>query len=96
MHAQLHLGDLAEHPKVAVHIISMSAGAHAGLLGAFVIADVDGHTWLYLETAEEAQISDNASLITDVTFRFDKLRSEALPWAASRNLIMKMAEDRWI
>jgi hypothetical protein len=80
---------------VTVQIIPALVGAHAGLLGAFIIADLDGHSWLYLETSAEGQISDNASLITDVAFRFDKLRSEVLPWAASRDLILKVAEDRW-
>ena len=96
MRAQLeHLARLAERPKVTIQIIPASAGAHAGLLGAFVIADLDGHSWLYLETAAEGQVSEGASAISDVAFRFDRLRSEALPRSASRALIMKVAEDRW-
>ena len=37
-----HLVDLSARPKVGVQVVPLSAGTHAGLLGAFIIADVDG------------------------------------------------------
>ena len=97
IHDQLmHLADLSEHPKVSVQIVPQSAGAHAGLLGAFVIADVSGSTGMvYLETAAEGQVTDSPATLAHVTFRFDSLRSEALPRVASRDLIMKIAEEKW-
>jgi transcriptional regulator with XRE-family HTH domain len=96
MRGQLdHLARLADEPKTTVQIIPAPVGAHAGLLGAFILADLDDHTWLYLETSAEGQISENKSLISGVAYRFDRLRSEALPRTASRDLIMKVAEDRW-
>ena len=91
----MHLARMAEHPKVTVQVIPSSVGAHAGLLGAFAMADVDGHAWLYLETSAEGQISESPSMITLVAHRFDKLRSDAFPWTASRDLILKVAEDEW-
>jgi hypothetical protein len=96
MRGQLeHLARLADEPKTTVQIIPASVGAHAGLLGAFILADLDDHAWLYLETSAEGQISENGPLISGVAYRFDRLRSEALPRTASRDLIMKVAEDRW-
>lgn len=96
MRAQLeHLAVLAERPRTTIQVIPASVGAHAGLLGAFVIAELDGSAWLYLETAAEAQVSESASAITRAAFRFDTLRSEALPRTASRDLIRKVAEGRW-
>jgi transcriptional regulator with XRE-family HTH domain len=96
MRGQLdHLARLADEPKTTIQIIPAPVGAHAGLLGAFILADLDDHTWLYLETSAEGQISENKSLISGVAYRFDRLRSEALPRTASRDLIMKVAEDRW-
>jgi len=97
MHDQLgHLTDLAENPRTTIQVIPASAGAHAGLLGGFVIADLDGSPGMvYLETAAEGQIADSPAIVAHAMLRFDALRSEALPRAASRDLIMKVAEDRW-
>jgi transcriptional regulator with XRE-family HTH domain len=97
MHDQLeHLADVAENPQTTIQVIPASAGAHAGLLGGFVIADLDGSpSMVYLETAAEGQIADSPAIVAHAMLRFDALRSEALPRAASRDLIMKVAEDRW-
>jgi hypothetical protein len=97
MHDQLeHLADLAENPQTTIQVIPASAGAHGGLLGGFVIADVDSSPGMvYLETAPEGQIADSPAIVAHVTFRFDSLRSEALPRAASRDLIMKVAAEKW-
>jgi transcriptional regulator with XRE-family HTH domain len=97
MHDQLeHLADVAERPRTSVQVIPASTGEHAGLLGGFVIADLDGVPGMvYLETAAEGQIADSPAIVTYTTFSFDSLRSEALPRAASRDLITKVARERW-
>jgi len=97
MHDQLeHLADLAENPQTTIQVIPASAGAHAGLLGAFNIADLDGSpSMVYLENAAEAQIADSPTIVARAMLRFDALRSEALPRAASRELIMKIAVEKW-
>jgi transcriptional regulator with XRE-family HTH domain len=97
MHDQLEqLADVAESPQTTIQIIPTSACAHAGLLGAFVIADLDGSgSMVYLETAAEGQVTDSPSILSHVTFRFDSIRAEALPRAASRDLIVKVAEEKW-
>jgi transcriptional regulator with XRE-family HTH domain len=85
----------AEYPKVTIQVIP-GAIAHAGLLGHFVIADLDGKTpMVYLETAAEGQVTDSPSVVAHVALRFDRLRAEALPWGASRDLIRKVAEEVW-
>jgi transcriptional regulator with XRE-family HTH domain len=96
MQAQLdHLTGMAGHPKVTIQVIPGSYG-HAGLLGGFVLADLDGQPPMaYLETAAEGQITDSPSVAAHVALRFDKLRAEALPWGASRDLIRKVAEEQW-
>jgi hypothetical protein len=95
MHDQLeHLANVAERPQISIQVIPASTGEHAGLLGGFIIADLDGGM-VYSETSAEGQITDSPAIVTHVTFRFDSLRSEALPRAASRDLIMKVARERW-
>jgi transcriptional regulator with XRE-family HTH domain len=97
MRAQLeHLDALASRPRTTVQVIPASAGAHAGLLGAFIIADLDGSpSMVYLETSAEGQDTDSPTVLAHVTLRFDTLRAEALPRTASRELIMKVAEGKW-
>jgi transcriptional regulator with XRE-family HTH domain len=93
----VRLADLAGRPMVTIQVIPALIGAHAGLLGGFALAELDSSAGMvYLETAAEGQIVDSPALMAHVMFRFDTLRSEALPRAASRDLIMKVAEDRWI
>jgi len=50
---------------------------------------------VYLENSSEAQIADSPAIVARAMLRFNALRSEALPRAASRELIMKVAEERW-
>jgi transcriptional regulator with XRE-family HTH domain len=96
MRSQLYrLADMAEHPKVTIQVIP-GAIAHAGLLGHFVIADLDAKPpMVYLETAVEGQVTDSPSAVAHVALSFDRLRAEALPWGASRDLIRRVAEGKW-
>jgi transcriptional regulator with XRE-family HTH domain len=91
-----HLAGLADRPKVTVQVIPAAVGAHAGLLGGFALAELDGSAGMvYLETSAEGLTTDSPALLAHAMFRFDTLRAEAFPRAASRDLIMKVAEDRW-
>jgi transcriptional regulator with XRE-family HTH domain len=97
MRTQLErLAGLADHQKTTVQVIPVAAGAHAGLLGAFVLAETEGSpASVYLETSAEGQVTENPSVAAHVALRFDRLRSEALPRGASRDLIKKVAEEQW-
>ena len=96
MRSQLyHLAEVAEHPKTTIQVIR-TGGAHAGLLAHFVIADLDGKPpVVYLETAAEGVVTDSSSAADHVALRFDRLRAQAESWVASRDLIRKVAEERW-
>jgi hypothetical protein len=96
MRSQLYrLAEVAEHPKTTIQVIR-SGGAHAGLLAHFVIADLDGKPpAVYLETAAERVVTDSSSVVDHVALRFDRLRAQAESWAASRDLIRKVAEEQW-
>lgn len=91
-----HMAQMADRPKTSVQVIPFEAGARTGLLGHFVIADLgDTSSIVYLETAITGQVVEAPSVVSQASLTFDTLRSEALPRAASKNLIMKVAEDRW-
>ena len=91
-----HLAAMSDRPNVAVQIVPYSAGAHVGLQGAFVIADFeDSPPVAFLATATEGQTIEDASAVARVALTFDSLRTEALPRRASREMIMKVAEEQW-
>ena len=96
MRSQLYrLAEVAEHPKTTIQVIR-AAGAHAGLLGGFIIADLDARPPVaYLETAAEGHVTDSPSVAAHVALSFDRLRAEAESWASSRDLIRKVAEEQW-
>jgi hypothetical protein len=61
-----------------------------------VIADLDGKPpVVYLETAAEGYITDSSSAVAHFAPSFDRTRAGAESWAASRDLIRKVAEERW-
>jgi transcriptional regulator with XRE-family HTH domain len=97
MHDQLvHLAEISCCPTITVQIVPAEVGTHAGLLGAFIVADFEGTpSILYAETAVEGQSIERPALVAKAALAFDRLRAEALPRGASRDLIRKVAEERW-
>ena len=96
MHDQLiHLVEVAERPTTKIHVIPAEVGAHIGLLGAFAIAGFAGDApgIAYFESPDKGQTTTDPAAVARVILTFDTLRSEALPRGASRELIMKVAEE---
>ena len=92
----LHLADMSCHPGITVQVVPAGVGAHAGLLGAFIVAGFAGApSILYAETAVEGQTVEKSALVSRAALAFDRLRADALPRGASRDLIGKVAEERW-
>jgi len=97
MHEQLlYLADLAGRPRITFQVVPARTGAHAGLLGALVIGSFNGAPdVVYLETSAGGQVIDKASVVAEVTLRFDTVRAVALARDDSVELIGKVAEERW-
>ena len=95
MRGQLtHLARMARCPNITIQVIP-NVGAHPGLLGAFVIADLDSAPGIvYLEDIADGRVTEDAATVSLVTLRFHSLRSEALPKGASRTMIESEIE-RW-
>lgn len=96
MHDQLmHLVTASELPNVTIQILPYSAGRHIGLLGAFIIADFHAaQSIVFKDDISGGQVVEDADVVSEVALHFSSLRSEALPKAASRDLILKVAEER--
>jgi len=88
---------MSARPNIAVHVVPAQVGGHAGLLGAFIVADIDSESGrvVYLETPDQGLISDAPSLATKILGMFERVRSEALPKGASHDLIRRVVNERW-
>jgi transcriptional regulator with XRE-family HTH domain len=97
MHDQLmYLVQVSRRPNVTIQVVPYSAGGHTGLLGAFVIADIDSTPGIvYVEDIADGRVFENPGAVSRVTLRYKSLQSEALPKGASRELIARVAEERW-
>jgi uncharacterized protein DUF5753 len=92
----MHRADLAAWPTISIQVVPYAAGGHIGLLGAFVIAEAaDMSAAAFLENAADGQTVEDTDRVAQVVACFDALRGDALTVAASRELIAKVAEERW-
>jgi transcriptional regulator with XRE-family HTH domain len=89
-----HLVEMAERPRVFVHVVPTSAGAYPGLAGPFVIATMsDASTVVYLDTFLAGQVVDRPENVSTVLRGWEALRSVALPQAQSTELIRDVAKS---
>jgi hypothetical protein len=98
MHDQLlRVAEMSERPRITVQVVPAEVGAHVGLLGSFITASFADGTpgMVYLETPVEGETSKNPGTVAKVALIYDALRDDALNARASRDLIMKVAEERW-
>jgi transcriptional regulator with XRE-family HTH domain len=92
-HQVEHLAEMAERPSVVIQVIPGGVGAHEGLLGAFVIADFAASpSIVYLETALTGLVVERPEDVSAVTLRYETLKAEALPRAASLELLREVAK----
>ncbi len=86
--------DAARRPNVVVEIVPVSAGAYLGMLGAFVIADFeDAPSIGYQEMVVGAQPLEGPEQVALLDFTWNTVRSEALPRAASMELLEEAAKS---
>jgi len=97
MHDQLiRLVEMSSWPHVTIQVVPYAAGGHSGLEGAFIIADLAvDQSILFMEDASGGRVAEAGPALSEAVLRFEALRSEALPKAASRDLIAKVAKERW-
>jgi transcriptional regulator with XRE-family HTH domain len=89
-----HLVELAMMPRISVQVVPADR-PHAGLLGAFVVAETDqAPAIVYLENALDGQVVESAAKAEAMDVVFRALQMEALTGGASLNK-MKEAAQRW-
>ena len=91
----VQVADMSMRSYICVQVVPASTGAHAGLSGSFYIASTEGKPdVLYVDAVEGMTIERN-SLVRKAAITFDLVRSDALTRNDSRDLILKVAEERW-
>jgi transcriptional regulator with XRE-family HTH domain len=96
MHDQLtQVADLSMRSYISVQVVPAATGANAGLGGGFAIASVDDMPGTLRMEGVEDQTTDRRSLVRKAAVAFDRLRGDALPRSASRDLILRVADERW-
>jgi Domain of unknown function (DUF5753) len=93
--ALIHVANLSKSPNIVVQVVPASNGANAGLGGTFAIAGADGMPETLLMENVEDQTTEKRSLVRKATVTFDRVRADALPRDASRDLILKVADEKW-
>ena len=88
-----HLAEMAQRPSTLIEVIPLEVGAHEGVNGAFVIAEfADAPSIVYLETALTGLVVERPEDVSAVTLRYETLKTEALPRAASLELLREVAK----
>jgi hypothetical protein len=89
--------DMAERPRVTIEIVPAEVGVHVGLLGAFAYAGFEDDTpgIVYMESPDQGQTTKHPATVAKIALTYDTIRTEALGGRASRDLIRKVAEERW-
>ena len=96
MHDALaQVAELSQRPYVMVQVVPTSNGANAGLAGAFDIAAADGMPETLRMEGVEDQTMEKRALVRKAAVAFDRVRGDALPRDASRDLILKVADEQW-
>jgi transcriptional regulator with XRE-family HTH domain len=94
--ALVHLAELSRRPNIIMQVVpSLSNGANAGLGGEFGIATTDSRQVTMRQDGVQDFTTEDRSLAWKAAVVFDRVRGRALPCDASRDLIMKVAEEKW-
>jgi transcriptional regulator with XRE-family HTH domain len=92
----MRLIEMSQWPNITIQVVPYTSGGHSGLLGAFIIAELPAaQSIVFKEDISGGSIAEDAAGVSEAALRFEALRSEALPKAASRDLMAKVAKERW-
>lgn len=95
MRGQLeHLLTMGEHRCITLQIVPLATGSTAGLLGAFSLAQAQGHEQAYLESSGEGTVTASLEDVQKLHIRYDAIRAQALPQEGSQQMIKEWVQ-RW-
>jgi transcriptional regulator with XRE-family HTH domain len=97
MHDQFtRLVEMSQWPHITIQVVPYAAGGHSGLTGAFIIADLPAaQSIVFIDDVSGGRVAEGGPGLSEAEMCFEALRSDALPKSASRDLIAKVAQERW-
>jgi transcriptional regulator with XRE-family HTH domain len=92
MHRQLaKIATAAE--QWIIQVVPLTAETYIRLDGSFSIATVDGADMVYTPAQLRGYVIDSPELVAEAKWRWDAIRSEALPRKQSKDLILELANN---
>jgi len=86
------LAETGRRPNITIQVVPETAGAYAGLSGAFAVASMGGEQHAaYLEAGVRGMTVLDAGLVSQAAIMFDDLRDEALSRSRSLEFITEVA-----
>jgi transcriptional regulator with XRE-family HTH domain len=86
-----HMAEAADRPGINLEVVPLSAGAHSGLLGEFIMLGYgDGSQVAYTESVESSQIIEQPEKVEAFDLAFDTLRGVTMSPEASIELILRI------
>ncbi|GAB3067264.1 helix-turn-helix domain-containing protein [Micromonospora schwarzwaldensis] len=90
-----HLVEMGRRPRVHLHVVPETVGAHPGLNGAFVLATpADGDDVGYLDNQLHGTIVERTTDVNSLRQTWESVRAEAMPHGATLAAISEAA-NRW-
>ncbi|MBC6459173.1 DUF5753 domain-containing protein [Actinomadura sp. HBU206391] len=86
------LRDAAELPHVTIRVVPQRAGLHLGLDGSFNSLTMETGELVFVEAPGGGRLVQESGEVRDFGVRWDRIGASALPWDASRDLIIKAME----
>jgi hypothetical protein len=92
----IRLVEMSQWPHITIQVVPYTAGGHSGLVGAFITAELPtAQSIVFMEDVSGGRVAEDGPALSEAAMCFEALRSEALPKSASRDLIAKVAKERW-
>ena len=90
-----HMIDMSMRPNIIVQVLP-DTDAHVGLQGSLNIAETVGASaTAHLADIADGRLIEDPATVSTLMKRFRWLQAEALPAAASRDIIEQIAEEQW-
>jgi transcriptional regulator with XRE-family HTH domain len=86
----VHLASAGKRPGTVLQVMPFSAGAHAGLLGEFIVLGLpSGRDLAYTESVESARLIEQSDEVAAFNLVFDMIRAEALSPEVSLDFLVQ-------
>jgi transcriptional regulator with XRE-family HTH domain len=84
-----HLARACKRPGTVLQVMPFSAGAHAGLLGEFILLGQPGRDLAYTESVESARLIEQPDEVAAFNLVFDMIRAVALSPEVSLDFLVQ-------